>query len=503
MALSKFDSLYVISDLHMGGKTGFQILRETDRLANFINWVDEQQPGDHIGLVLNGDVIDTLAEEDVNGYIAVDNAVDIVKRIIEDDAFNGIWQALKNFVKDKNHTLIFILGNHDIELALPNVQRYIFDFLAGKKTEIRSRIEFSTIGAGYTCKVGESKVFCTHGNEVDSWNYIRYEDLSRLARRLNAGLTLNPSEWEPNAGTKMVKDVMNQVKKKYKWIDLLKPETNAAVGVLLALDPSQLKNITNLPSIVGKKIRGDFEADKRLSGEGFQKLEPEPNEPVSFNQLLGSNIMEGLRGISSSSSQSEDELLLIAEKSFKNQAPDPSPPKELLGTGQLIWDKLTGWITGVGEDEALRRALLDWLEDGETHDPAKQDDTFDKTYSLSNQDDTFKDVMKTVGSEIDFIVTGHTHLARTIPLDGGRHYFNCGTWIRLLGFKKAMLKNQESFKEIYEILKDGGMDKIDGSPLDLDITSAVCITKDTNGKVVGQLAFVKDGLNGKPDFDFK
>ena len=54
----KYDELYVISDLHMGGgKPDFQILRETRRLAGFIRWVAEQQPGGQVALVLNGDVI--------------------------------------------------------------------------------------------------------------------------------------------------------------------------------------------------------------------------------------------------------------------------------------------------------------------------------------------------------------------------------------------------------------------------------------------------------------
>ena len=34
--LPAFDEVHVVSDLHMGGKAGFQILRETGRLANFI-----------------------------------------------------------------------------------------------------------------------------------------------------------------------------------------------------------------------------------------------------------------------------------------------------------------------------------------------------------------------------------------------------------------------------------------------------------------------------------
>ena len=59
----KYDELYVISDLHMGGgKPDFQILRETRRLAGFIRWVAEQQPGGQVALVLNGDVIDIPAD---------------------------------------------------------------------------------------------------------------------------------------------------------------------------------------------------------------------------------------------------------------------------------------------------------------------------------------------------------------------------------------------------------------------------------------------------------
>ncbi|MDQ3582756.1 MAG: hypothetical protein M3495_14620 [Pseudomonadota bacterium] len=40
--LPTFDEVHVISDIHMGGKPGFQILRETSRLANFVRWVATQ-----------------------------------------------------------------------------------------------------------------------------------------------------------------------------------------------------------------------------------------------------------------------------------------------------------------------------------------------------------------------------------------------------------------------------------------------------------------------------
>ena len=380
MEISQFDKLYAISDLHMGGESGFQILRETERLENFIHWVSEEHSAERTALILNGDVIDTLAEEGVNGYIAIDNAVSIVRRIMGDDSFKGIWQALKQFVKTKDHMLVFILGNHDIELALPAVQQTIIDYLVGQRSEIHARIEFSTIGAGYTCQVGESRIFCTHGNEVDPWNYIRYEDLSKLARRLNADRSLSSNEWEPNAGTKMVKDVMNEVKKTYKWIDLLKPEQEAAVGVLLTLDPSQLGKISKLPSIVGEKIKGQFESNGRLSREGFQQTDTESIQAGTVDRLLGANVMQSLKGLSTQTNETADDLLLATEKSFKNRRPYNHPPEEMLGTGQLLWDRFTGWLTGIGEDEALRKALKDWLSEDETFNLGHKDDTYKGVY---------------------------------------------------------------------------------------------------------------------------
>jgi hypothetical protein len=247
MTFPYYDELHVISDLHMGGASAdFQILRETRRLAAYVRWVAAQRPGERVALLLNGDIVDTLAEE-VDGYIAVDSAADTMRRIMDKDpSFTLVWDALAAFVRTPNRTLVLVIGNHDIELAFPLVLRLIVARLAGEDTAAMARIEFATAGAGFACLVGNARIFCTHGNEVDAWNYVRYEDLSRVARRLNAGRPLTASEWEPNAGSKMVKDVMNEVKRRYAWIDLLKPETKAAVGVLLVVDPAQAAKLHRL-----------------------------------------------------------------------------------------------------------------------------------------------------------------------------------------------------------------------------------------------------------------
>lgn len=467
------EEIHVISDIHMGGKPGFQVLRETARLARFIDWVGAQRPGQRVALVLNGDVIDTLAE-DIAGYVAVDDALPTLERIMGDAHFRPVWDALATFVRREGRQLVLVIGNHDIELAFPHVQRRLLERLCGDNAAARARVEFSTTGAGYACTVGNARVFCTHGNEVDPWNFNRYEDIARVARRINSGRHLYLDEWTPNAGTRLVRDVMNEVKRKYAWIDLLKPETATAIGTLLAIDPSQLGKIAKLPAIVGARIGGDVQVDQRLSADGLQRPPPSSGPPA-LEALLGANVRQSMRGFGQG--RSGDEMLLALE--------DPAPPAKAfgdapLGVTQLLWDRLTGWLSGISPEEALRMALLDWW---------RQDRSFD----LGHRDETCSEVVAKLGQAVDFVVTGHTHLERAIDL-GGRYYFNSGTWIRLIHFDETLLADRAAFAPLYQILKRGQMSELDaarigGKPLVLDQSSSVAIGVE-NGVTVGKLNHV-------------
>jgi UDP-2,3-diacylglucosamine pyrophosphatase LpxH len=475
-SLPAHDEIHVISDIHMGGESGRQILRETTRLSKFIRWAGDQRPGERVALVLNGDVFDTLAEP-IPGYVAVDEAVSTVQRIMNDPAFTGIWDALSDFVKKAERTLVLVIGNHDIELAFPPVQHLILSRLAGADLSARGRILFSSTGAGYSCMVGPARVFCTHGNEVDPWNYNRYEDLSRAARRLASGRSISPDEWIPNAGTKMVKDIMNEVKKRFAWIDLLKPETSAAVGTLLVLDPAQAAKIARLPAIVSRRVQGAREADERLTADAATFSPVDAARQPTLDDLLGPHLR-------AAAPPSVDAMMMAAEENYLRGL--PATDTGTLGTGQLIWERLTGWVTGVSKEEALRRALQDWLEQ-------------DATFRIDNRDECFKGIEPTVGSGIDFIITGHTHLERAIEIGNGRFYFNSGTWIRLLEFTEAMLHDSKSFAEVYEVLMSGTMQAIDsaqfsGRPFVKDQCSAVSIMRE-DGVVTGRLAHVdSDGV---------
>ena len=87
-----------------------------------------------------------------------------------------------------------------------------------------------------------------HGNEVDPWNLTDYEAaVTDRPRRLSQ---VAP-KWSPNAGSKLVIDVMNDIKKRYAFVDLLKPEGPAVVPTLLVLDPTQATKIASaIPSVL-------------------------------------------------------------------------------------------------------------------------------------------------------------------------------------------------------------------------------------------------------------
>ena len=111
-----------------------------------------------------------------------------------------MFDALTQFVARVNRSLIFTLGNHDIELALPWVRAHLVDLLSGNDDAAKGRITLALDGAGYACSVAGSSILCVHGNEVDTWNVTDYERLrrsgeimSRAARWKNGSPTRVPS----------------------------------------------------------------------------------------------------------------------------------------------------------------------------------------------------------------------------------------------------------------------------------------------------------------------
>ncbi|HMV68808.1 MAG TPA: metallophosphoesterase, partial [Myxococcota bacterium] len=234
----RYDILYVISDLHIGGRPDFEIFRESDALA----WLADQaasraRPDAPVGLVLNGDVFDLLSDGDVP--FDARGAADRVVAWLARPCFQAATLGLRRFVRTPGCRLVVVIGNHDLELCLPEVQTRLRDMLCQADEAARGRVVFATDGSGYRCRVGTANdaraVLCMHGEVADTWNAVDHEDLRKIVLALNLGV--EPPDLTLNAGTQMVQRIINPLKYDERWpfVDLLKPEQEAAVQIAMAL----------------------------------------------------------------------------------------------------------------------------------------------------------------------------------------------------------------------------------------------------------------------------
>ena len=118
-----------------------------------------------------------------------------------------------------------------MELALPAVRRALMEAL-----NIKGRHDFQFIYDGEAYVVGNALI--EHGNRYDQWNTVDHNSLRKLRSWQSRRQPENTApRFEAPAGSRLVCDVINHIKASYRFVDLLKPEGDAAIAVLLALEP--------------------------------------------------------------------------------------------------------------------------------------------------------------------------------------------------------------------------------------------------------------------------
>ena len=417
MNLPKYDELHVVSDLHMGGAPRLSDPRR-DGAAGALRPLGRRPAAGRPGRARPERRHRRHARRG-RGRLHRDRHGGRHDRAHRRSrpAFSPIWDALAEFVNETNRTLVLVIGNHDLELALPPVQRLRSPRLAGEDLAARARIEFSTIGAGYACLVGNTRVFCTHGNEVDAWNYVRYEDLTqagapaerrsrRSLRRVGAECRHEDGQGRDERGEaplRLDRSAQAGDPGGGRRAAVLEPARRARS---LACSPSSASDSAAAASTTGR-----LSADGFAAGGGGGAARPRRSAPRP----------EPGRGPARPAAGRTDAraMLLAGGAEFPEPSGRPcGPPTGRSERGQVVWDRLTGWITGVGKDEALRRALIDWLAD-------------DKTFELDDRDDTFTEITASVGADIDITSPATPTSSAPSTWAASRFYFNCGTWIRL------------------------------------------------------------------------
>ena len=443
--MNTYDELYVVSDLHFGGERdearnlNFQIFDQGAELAGLIRHVAAR--AGKVALVLNGDIVDFLAEKPAR-YLDPISAPVKLQRIFDDPSFSMIWDALSDFARTRDKELVLVLGNHDVELALPPVRLLLLARLCGDSVEARGRIHMALDGAGFACRVGDRSILCLHGNEADDWNPVDYFRLLQVTRALNRGNV--PDTWDANAGTRMVVDVMNAIKGEFPFVDLLKPETSVVPRILLALKPGVKDDLVNLTSIMQVKRRDADRLRNNLLGvaaAGARASEPSISGEDELARLI--ERPDATPGAAADDVYAEMERRLATHGTRLDE--ERLAREGTLGWGSQILDR----FLGRDPRDSLRESLREVLE-------------HDKTFDVDYADEDFKRIDQLVGPTIDYVIAGHTHLERALISPRRRGgYFNTGTWIRLIRIPSPLLESREAFAPLYSAFRAGSMRALD------------------------------------------
>jgi UDP-2,3-diacylglucosamine pyrophosphatase LpxH len=472
LPFTEFDEVHVISDLHLGGRAGFQIFGSIAELVWLIDDLRQRPPTRRIALVINGDFVDFLAQAPALPFDP-EGAADKLATIANEPAFAPVFDALRAFTATDNRQLTVNLGNHDLEFVLPWVREALIKILSGGKPAARGQITLALDGAGVPMRVGGARVLCVHGNEVDPWNVADYEHLRRIGRDFMQGRGAARTPWVPNGGSQLVSEVMNPLKHDYPFIDLLKPEIEAVFPILTALQPSVAAQLDKFAAAVARRSRDAVRMAAGLLDEEAPRTNVEAAAPIA-----GAAGGAGMRTLRRAREDMARNLLDRAETSWRDEA----VPLDLVGADQraeYLGLKSAFWqlVRGKGTIEALR-AALDGLDKDRSFDPGAEDDTY-------------RELDRLAGGDIDFLIAGHTHLERALKRRRGRgFYFNSGTWARLIQIPPELRRDQVAFANLFQRLKEGTMEALDGEPSLTQRRCSVVSVRHEAGATLGELCHV-------------
>lgn len=406
------ERVFVVSDLHLGGKPGagaepsFQMCmpQSRERLSQFFTWAAGHCNAQRtVRLVLAGDIVDFLAEEDAlaeHGYRAFtanqDSACRKLERIFGDTA--DVWMALAAALKG-GVRLTMLLGNHDVELALPAPRRALVARLGN--------VPFEFLHNGEALPLGP--VLIEHGNRSDSWNEIDHDSLRELCSELSRNEPSVRSLQTP--GSELVVRVMNGLKHKYRFVDLLKPETSAVLPLIAVLEPRAWSEILGC----WKLVTG------RLSNRTDVQGKPRDRRNIAA--------YEQQESASEIAPERHDEDLELARELAGADA-----HVEVRGNARDIGarDTALGWLDAMraARDRQEKRPHVERLVRA-----LRRLNRDNISFQVDREHNSYlAPVRAALARGFELVVFGHTHLVKRVRLEDGGHvrYLNTGTWADLI-----------------------------------------------------------------------
>jgi UDP-2,3-diacylglucosamine pyrophosphatase LpxH len=370
----------VLSDLHLGNGGPYDIFAGPAELPALLDSFAREPTH----AVLNGDTFDFLLNEDPLA-LDVERAVAQAQALVSAPPTRPTLEALGRLLAAGGWATL-VVGNHDLELALPEVQAVVRDSL-GQPAPIAARLEFLSGSAPLLLEVGGARVLVTHGENADAANRIDYPALLSAERS---------TRFRYPPGSVVVKSLLNPLKRQYRlrFMDLLMPDFEGAVLAALGTHPQALKVLLTPDTLL--LLRRFLE--NRFLPPSFT---PTPLEPSS---RLGQRLAQV------DLSDNEAQALL-----------DTLDPEQLVsysGGMALGRARLKVACSGLASYARLHR----WLagQDGEV------------SFSLQPEPTELEEARRLAKAfNCHAVVVGHTHSARWHSAEE-LTYANTGTWIGLM-----------------------------------------------------------------------
>ena len=391
--------LIVLSDLHLAPERNTGSFHLDEELAECLRWVLTKTQ--ECIIVLAGDVFDFLTINDCSPKSGFARFTCHAQRIIEHHP--EIFNALARLAHSPRHTLVFMSGECDAELMIPDVQEVIARRLGFASPN--GSVRWLVLGEALRVQVGTAVVLIEHGNAFDPWNRMDYTALQKVLSLASRNLPEpepKPREPQQPLGFELSSRVINYMRGRHQWIDCLKPLNESILPLLWPLASQGQQRVI-------LELAGRYESMKTEAG--LKKLSNSPDPATLY--------------------QGEKEAdRSPADRSFKDWV-------------DLIYARQEGTTTGNND------MMTDQVRFISNHD---------SFFEIEQPNDTIKYLQPMFDGGADLIIHGHTRAAKICTLDSGV-YINTGAWNQLIRRPKSHESNS-IWQEFLAQLKTNTVDRV-------------------------------------------
>lgn len=422
----------VISDLHLGGASPSMMSRP-ERLAEFLRTLpDVVRADEELELLIAGDFVDFLAVPSYRSWTPnPGEAVEKLRRTMtrtgdHRSAFAPVFDALAELFKVESFArLVVLVGNHDIELTIPQVQNAICRRLDAPP----SRVHFVADGSAY--RLGGLLV--EHGNRYDGANRNDWDGL-RAHRSACSRREDSPVDVHVSAGSEVVEKLVSPLKKRYPFIDLLQPGGKELALLLFAFEPELVKQWRAIASV--------FQAKRRQSADRSGE-QPEYTRNVSAWRTAPDDVDEELREAFGST---YEELVSEGTTQDVGALDVAAVTLDGLRRGGLRGRIDEGKLIEADRLVKIRAALRAMVPSPEVYDPNFDDETCACRKAAGRL---------LGGSDVQTVIMGHTHFARHVGPAARARYINTGTWADIIRIPDEVLADGEEALGALEAFLNG------------------------------------------------